>query len=300
MKLFPSFIFITLLGCSALSHSAKQDVIYKKDGSVLRGELIEQDFNNGVYKIELMGGSVFVIKQSDIEKITKEETKTTKPSEQTTEQELNDVAQESRAKLATTSNNQASKRQYDDLTTYQPYSPRDKSIHNTFYIGLLSHSLSRDVDYFSGFYADDITLTDTYTGLKLGYQHNFSKHLATHISLRKGSLDSIEYTDEDYDVIQSVPSSELPDTDYYGASIDLLLSTNHYEGFQLFTGLGISHDEYSGNSFSDTYSSLTLDLGVGYAWKPLQVAIHYQGYISDEYPDEVDVSNIHLQVGVHF
>lgn len=110
MKSLLSLIAITLLGFSTPSHSAKQDVIYKKVGSVLRGELIEQDFSNGIYKIELMGGS----------------------------------------------------------------------------------------------------------------------------------------------------------------------------------------------AFNDTYSSLILDLGIGYAWKPMQLALHYQGYISDDYPDDVEVSNIHLQVGVHF
>lgn len=66
-------ISLFLLLLSALSHSTEyEDVIYKKDGSILRGTLIEQDFENKRYKIQLTGGSVFVIEQTDVIKITKE------------------------------------------------------------------------------------------------------------------------------------------------------------------------------------------------------------------------------------
>ena len=67
------FFLLTLILASSVSFAANlQDVIYKKDGSVLRGNLIEQDFTNGTYKIQLAGGSVFNINKDEIEKITKE------------------------------------------------------------------------------------------------------------------------------------------------------------------------------------------------------------------------------------
>ena len=69
-KLWTVALLISSLSIQAQS---LEDVIYKKDGSVLRGTLVEQDFENGRYKIQLQGGSLFSVNKDDIEKITKEE-----------------------------------------------------------------------------------------------------------------------------------------------------------------------------------------------------------------------------------
>ncbi|EAT10896.1 hypothetical protein HF888_14375 [Bermanella marisrubri] len=299
MKFFPYVIFCIAFCVSSFSHSASQDVIYKKDGSVLRGELIEQDFSNGVYKIELIGGSVFVVNQADIEKITKEKAVADQSvSQGETEKELNSLADESRSKLQGRATTEKALLNHPAMPNVD--APSDKKIANVFYISTLAHTVSSDMDIYNGFYSETITFTETFTGLKLAFQNNLSKNVATHFSIRKGSLDSIEYTDEDDYVIQTVSSNSLPDVDYFGASVDMIVSTNHYQGFQLFSGLGISHDEYSSSFGGEQYTSLVLDLGLGYAWKPAQLALHYQGYIAGDYPDELDVANIHLQLGFHF
>jgi TM2 domain-containing membrane protein YozV len=61
--------------CSAFCLSAQndyQDVVYLKDGSIIRGMIIEQ-IPYKTLKIETVDGSVFVCAFDDIEKITKEQ-----------------------------------------------------------------------------------------------------------------------------------------------------------------------------------------------------------------------------------
>ena len=63
-----------MLLCSALFTSAQvmQDVVYLKNGSIIRGTIIEQVPNKSL-KIKTNDGSVFVYEINDVEKITKEE-----------------------------------------------------------------------------------------------------------------------------------------------------------------------------------------------------------------------------------
>ena len=49
-----------------------EDVVYLKNGSILRGMIIEM--NNERVKIEILGGSVFAFQMTEVEKITREKT----------------------------------------------------------------------------------------------------------------------------------------------------------------------------------------------------------------------------------
>jgi hypothetical protein len=63
---------VVLLACGLSAWAADYvDVIYLKNGSVVRGQIVEQIPNESV-KIMTADGSVFVFKMSEIEKITKE------------------------------------------------------------------------------------------------------------------------------------------------------------------------------------------------------------------------------------
>lgn len=55
----------------ALGQQQMQDVVYLKNGSIIRGEIIEQ-IPNQTIKIKTADGSVFVYSMSDIERIVKE------------------------------------------------------------------------------------------------------------------------------------------------------------------------------------------------------------------------------------
>lgn len=67
-------IIVCVLVFAVVSHASAQnyqDVVYLKDGSIIRGIIIEQIPNDSL-KIQVEGGSLFVFKMSDVLKITKE------------------------------------------------------------------------------------------------------------------------------------------------------------------------------------------------------------------------------------
>tara|TARA_R110002167_G_scaffold351737_1_gene564358 strand:+ start:6320 stop:7015 length:696 start_codon:yes stop_codon:yes gene_type:complete len=63
------FMLITTL---SFSQSNYQDVVYLKNGSIIKGIIIEQVPNISI-KIETSGGSIFVYKMEEIEKLTREQ-----------------------------------------------------------------------------------------------------------------------------------------------------------------------------------------------------------------------------------
>ena len=74
-------IFILLVVAIALATNgmaqALQEVVYLKNGSIIRGTIIEQVPNQSL-KVQTADGSVFVYQMSEVEKITKEESKAKK------------------------------------------------------------------------------------------------------------------------------------------------------------------------------------------------------------------------------
>lgn len=66
-----AFVLFFISFC-AFSQSDYQDVIYLKDGSIIRGIIIEQVPNKTI-KLKTSEGNIFVYKIEDIEKMTKEE-----------------------------------------------------------------------------------------------------------------------------------------------------------------------------------------------------------------------------------
>jgi hypothetical protein len=62
-------LFVT--GLSLMAQEQMEDVVYLKNGSIIRGEILELNTVESV-KIQLYGGSVFVFSMDEVEKITKE------------------------------------------------------------------------------------------------------------------------------------------------------------------------------------------------------------------------------------
>ena len=71
-KIFFSIIFIFVITILAFAQQNYEDVVYLKNGSIIRGMIIEQIPNVSV-KIQTEGRNVFIYKMDEIEKITKEE-----------------------------------------------------------------------------------------------------------------------------------------------------------------------------------------------------------------------------------
>lgn len=79
MKKAIGIILFVLISVSIFSQSNLQDVVYLKNGSIIRGIIIEQIPNKSI-KIQTADKSVFVYKLDEIEKITKEENTVNKKS----------------------------------------------------------------------------------------------------------------------------------------------------------------------------------------------------------------------------
>lgn len=72
MKKYLTLILLVITATASFSQNNYQDVVYLKNGSVIRGVIIEQVPNQSI-KIETADKSVFVYQMNEIEKITKEE-----------------------------------------------------------------------------------------------------------------------------------------------------------------------------------------------------------------------------------
>lgn len=58
-----------------VGQSSTQDVVYLKNGSILRGEIVEQIENESI-KIEISGGNIFLIHMDEVDRISSESKKT--------------------------------------------------------------------------------------------------------------------------------------------------------------------------------------------------------------------------------
>ena len=68
-RILLSLFLFTAIAASSQSY---QDVVYLKNGSIVKGQIIEQ-IPTSLLKIEIAGGSIFVYQITEIEKIVKEE-----------------------------------------------------------------------------------------------------------------------------------------------------------------------------------------------------------------------------------
>src|SRR5690554_5420456 len=71
MKTFLALVVFTLIGTCMLAQNNIQDVVYLKNGSIIRGVIMELVPNASI-KIETSDRSIFVYRMDEIEKITKE------------------------------------------------------------------------------------------------------------------------------------------------------------------------------------------------------------------------------------
>lgn len=74
MKKYLALILFALVTTVAFAQSNYQDVVYLKNGSIIRGIIIEQVPNKSI-KIETADRSLFVYQMDEIEKLTKEQPK---------------------------------------------------------------------------------------------------------------------------------------------------------------------------------------------------------------------------------
>ena len=76
MKKTALFITAMLISIVSFAQTSLQDVVYLKDGSIIRGDIIEM-VSGEVVKIQTADGSVFIHDFADVEKFIKEQQKGT-------------------------------------------------------------------------------------------------------------------------------------------------------------------------------------------------------------------------------
>ena len=272
-KLWTVALLISSLSIQAQS---LEDVIYKKDGSVLRGTLVEQDFENGRYKIQLQGGSLFSVNKDDIEKITKEEPISS----------LNTSTGSVNVNIDNSPTINQNPSISQSPTMYIPLNSRAEkaATKSVFYIGTMGKSYSDD-DNENGV---------TYSGLNFAYQANASEHIALYTALNIGSLSTATINGNEYD------AEDVTDEDYRSFELDALLSSNNYHGWQFYTGLGLFTEKYSTSTSSETFSGANLIFGMGYSWQTLQAQLRVAINNSSDYNDEFTHTSANLQLGFNF
>ncbi|MGR6871264.1 hypothetical protein ACU6U9_02900 [Pseudomonas sp. HK3] len=285
----PSWILGMLIACSTTFANTLEDVIYKKDGSVLRGTLIEQDFANGKYKIQLSGGSVFSVDKDDIEKISKEAPLVNNGNQSGVNININNnpsINQTPQAQQVPQTP------QVAQSTTPLPVTEVKNKTRGTLYIGTMSHTLKS-----SSIFGES---ESTYTGLNIAAQLNANQHMAIYTDFNIGTFSEKEETDR-FGNTTTFSGDDLSDEDYTSVQIGVILSTNLYEGWQFFTGLGAFTESYSNDFDSSSASGSDIQFGLGYSWKTLQVVLRANVLNSSDYSENIDSSTTgHLQLGFNF
>jgi hypothetical protein len=81
-KVILLYLLFFVVGFSLMAQEQMEDVVYLKNGSIIRGEILKLDTEVSV-KIQLYGGSIFVYPMDEVEKITKEPSYMVKKRKQT-------------------------------------------------------------------------------------------------------------------------------------------------------------------------------------------------------------------------
>ena len=245
------------------------DVIYLKDGSVLKGTLVKHNFSAGLYTIETQTGLVFEYSRTDILRITKEPSESTHIQAQTT----------------------PSPPQGHAANTNEPYRP-----YNLFYvdpaenIGLSPHIISLGYSSYNfSFNSDDYAEGDyLYTGNHIAYQYNATENLSIYTQYLHASLRNLGPED--------IPtrSVEVPSTTLKMLSSLVIYGNRNLLGFQYHGGAGAfwqdhtvaeSFDAHDTDKSHKTYYGLAAEAGFGYRWKPLDLQVRWMRFYSPAYQD---------------
>ena len=257
-----------------------QDVIYKKDGSILRGQLIEQDFTNGTYKIQLAGGSVFNITKDEIDKITKEQ-----PFNKTaqTGSGINiNVENSPSINQAPVVTQEPVIKQTSFANTYVE-TPKKES-HHSIRVGRMTKDITDSNDNGVGF-----------TGFNIAYQYNLNKHFAIYTEYNNGDLNSEVIDGEDY----YIDSYYKDNYSFYGTEVSAMLSSNNFQGWQFYAGLGLFEEKLTSDFYDESATGSTVILGLGYSWQKLQLQLRIGIDDSSDYDSEISGTTANIQFGLN-
>ncbi len=262
-------LILALALTASVSAQALEDVIYKKDGSVLRGSLIEQDFENGRYKIQVQGGSIFAVSKDEISKISKEA-----PLNNTVNNDSGVNINIENNPTITQSPSQ-SIQQTSTLPTYSYSGDQPVEKRHSIRIGRMTKDVTHTYDggeYGVGF-----------TGINIAYQFNLDEHIAFYTEYNNGDLTSDINDGEHYEV----SSAEEDNISFRGLEASAMLSTNNYKGWQFYAGLGLFNESFEVFGASESATGTVVTLGMGYDWQPIQLQFRISAHNSSDYSGKV-------------
>jgi hypothetical protein len=263
----------TILSVSIAHAQTVQDVLFLKNGSIIRGQLINYSFESNTYSIKISDNSVHTFAKSVISKITKEAPSTALP---TSSNMALPTAQTEPQPLV-------NKRRAQPLTLF-PALPKSllPEIKHDLSIGNLWHSVH--TPYQNG--NSELTQVARYNGVKLHYQQNHTKHLASRYGFEYATLDRFDLTsnDEKAGTINSVDKDR-----YSGLIVTAIASTNLQRGWRAYVGAGLYNHHYANENSKDrNYLGTRFEFGGGYMWKTLSLTLQYNWHGREQYPSDTD------------
>ena len=276
--------------------SELEDVIYKTDGSILRGELIEQDFVAGKYKIQLMGGSIFSVNRDDISKITREAPyKASRPQSATSAVNV-EVTQSG---ITNTNHNQNKPQQITTAAEPQTahYPPLDLASKKDTSLPPHVILIGRSSRYYflSGPEGDETDIT--YRGASIGYQANFTEHFSAYVDYSRTTFDEGQFEEDNGPFVTASPELEKSKVTSIHA-LAVLSTGNGRNQWQGAVGAGVFTETLIYDSYSDDADGTVWMLAGGYSWENLQLQVRYFGLDSKDYGDQIDNADyVSLQLG---
>ncbi len=285
-----SWISVTVLMGSVTMAQTTEDVLYKKDGSVLRGSLIEQDFANGQYKIQLQGGSIFSVKLTDIHKISKE------PSLSNRTQATNDAGINVNIENNPNINqkpviNQSAKLNHSNAALDLSIKTDAKPKNHQYRQSLRAARVKKDI-------SDNHDNGLSFDGFSLAYQYNINKYAAVYWEHSRGTLKRVIINDREVDAEEHGYSGSLEK--YSGTQITTQISTNNYQGLKVYAGIGLFSEKYTGLKELNSISGRVSTLGVGYNNNRVLIHLRVSKFKSDHYPNNFSSLSTSFQVGLEF
>lgn len=276
------FLLLAVLSCNAVS----QDVIYMNDGSVIKGNITEIA-NDGDVDIELSDGEVFTLKEYNIKKITYEK----QVSKKKVSKEDRIAAYKNKLKVDEPLRSGSGYSSFSSSSNDQPNSLTLSSTGNK----QVQHNVS--IGSFAKTYLNSDQNGASYQGIGFAHQYNFNKRYSIHSSLNFGKLANIIRDGKSYE-----PSNFYVDEHIRYIQVAGLISTNNYQGWQFFTGLGLFNENLTGSasdssgSYDDTYNGFSLHLGLAYSWKTFVLRYRMSYDKSSDYADDAlgGSGNLHL------
>jgi len=267
-----------------------EDVLYKKDGSVLRGSLIEQDFANGHYKIQLQGGSIFSVKLNDIHKISKEPS-LSKRSQRASGAGINVNIENNPQINQEPAINQTAKLDSSNTALDLSISADNKPKNQQYRQSLRAASVKKDI-------RDNHNNGLSFDGFSLAYQYNINKYAAVYWEHSRGTLKRVIINDREVDAEEHGYSGSLEK--YSGTQITTQISTNNYQGLKIYAGIGLFNENYKGLKELDSISGRVSTLGIGYNNNQVLIHLRVSKFESDHYPSQLSSLSTSFQVGLEF